>query len=92
MYKKYDREFKEMAIRMAISTGNTAATARDLGLEIHTLRSWLGTYYKKSHRVDQLDSEAKLKAELEQSQKRIAELEEECEILKKAAAYFAKDR
>ena len=40
--KKYDREFREGAVRIVLETGKSiAAVARDLGIHAGTLGNWV---------------------------------------------------
>jgi transposase len=62
-----------------------AATARDLGLNISTLHTWINKYRDEVEVQPSTDLEARL---IEQ-EKEIKRLKEERDILKKASAYFA---
>ncbi len=85
---KYTPEFKQEAVRMAEAKG---AAARSLGLSAQTLSNWVKTEREErlpaaaSGRTvsDEQVENARLRAQ-------VARLEMEVEILKKAAAYFAK--
>ena len=80
---KYSPEFKEEAVRLCKQAGaNKAEIARTLGVEYKTLCNW---FY-----ASQNDLPPEEKAELKALKRRIIDLEEENEILKKAATYFAK--
>jgi transposase len=63
-----------------------AEVARDLGVSAGTLAQWV-------RRAGEVASEAEPVSveEMRRLRKRVAQLEEEREILKKAAAYFAKE-
>jgi transposase len=69
-----------------------AQAARDLGLHINSLRRWV-----REHRADPLQAfpgEGQQKpetAELTRLRREVAKLRMERDILKKAAAYFAKE-
>ena len=95
MKKKYfNREFKLEAVRL-LKAGQqpVAALARELGVPRNRLYKWR----------DEVDNKGELSAfrgpgrpsgkrqlsELERLRRRVAQLEEENEILKKADAYFA---
>lgn len=85
--KRYTKEFKEEAVRQVVERGYSATeVAKRLGISSHSLYKWVGGTRK--HRAvkeekDLLAENARLKAELRRTQ-------EERDILKKAAAYFAK--
>jgi transposase len=88
----YSEEFRETAIKLA-PAGNksTAEVARELGLPEWKLYGWIQSWRKK-HGKSTVDEVGKgsPEEELRKLQKRNRELEQEVEILKKAAAYFAK--
>lgn len=80
---KYEREFKEEAVRLCKGAGaNKAEIARKLGVDYKTLCNWV--YSERS------DLPAEDKTEIKKLRKENAHLKEENEILKKAATYFAK--
>jgi len=85
-------EFRNMAVERALSSKNRAAVARELNIPYQRLRDWIDSYKKRQEKLETLQINTELKAELNQSKKQIAELQEEVEILKKAAAYFAKNQ
>jgi transposase len=80
----YSSEFQENAVRLTKLRGRTVASvAEELHIPAWKLRTWVADSKKKLERNSEVD-------ELIKRDKRIAELEEQVEILKKAAAYFAK--
>ena len=84
--KKYTYAFKEEAIRLAGIPGKSAASvARELGIPVWKLRNWIKESKEKLERSWEMD-------QVQQLEKRVQELEEENEILKKATAYFAKNQ
>lgn len=81
---QHTREFKENAVRLTRLPGKTiASVAIGLGIPAWKLRNWIKEDNEKLERSSEID-------ELIQKDKEIARLKEENEILKKAAAYFAK--
>ena len=90
--RRYDREFKEGAVRLVIEGGQTlAGTAKDLGITENMLGRWKKEYLED--REQAFPGKGHLKpedTELHQLRRRVAELEEEREILKKALAIFSK--
>jgi transposase len=89
---KYSEEFRRDAVALVRSTGRPInQVARELGLSHETLRSWV--------RRDRIDRGAGQPGELTSDQleelrrlrREVAELRTEREILRKAAAYFAKE-
>ena len=86
--KRYPEEFKIEAVKQVTERGHTSAeVAARLGVSAHSLYQWVKRYSVapvERQKVDDQQAEMKrLKAEL----KRVTE---ERDILKKAAAYFAK--
>jgi transposase len=67
-----------------------AQTARDLGVNENTLHTWIKKYHRAKG-VEKPVNEDPLYEELKRLKKENARLKEEREILKKAAAYFAKE-
>jgi transposase len=88
---RYTVEFKAEAVKQVTDRGYSVAdVAERLGVSTHSLYAWLraaGTS-RKQRKADDIESlrreNARLKSEL-------ARAEEERAILKKAAAYFAKE-
>ena len=88
---KFGDEFKRDAVRLVRTTGRTCAdVARELGMNRETLRTWV-----REAETENSESGVGLataeRDELARLRKRVAELEIEKEILRKAAAYFAKE-
>ena len=86
--QRYPEEFKIEAVKHITERGlRVADIAERLGVSTHSLYAWLRTFGKSGvvHRaeVDQSAEVRRLKAELRR-------VTEERDILKKAAAYFAK--
>lgn len=87
MAKHYSDEFKEQAIKMVLEGKKSQnQIARELGLTSSTLNTWI-----RKHR-DEVSGVTEQNANEKALAKRIKELEEENAILKKAAAYFAKNQ
>ncbi len=92
--KYYSQEFKTEAIKMVLAGKQSQAEiANELGIPNTTLSTWIKRYEDNPERGiagSQVLSETDI--ELRKQAKRIKELEEENAILKKAAAYFAKNQ
>ena len=83
-------EYKVEAARLAqTGNGNIAATARDLGIDVTTLRDWL--HRASTQEPDSASLSLSEKQELLQLRRDVTVLRMEREILKKAAAFFAKE-
>ena len=88
--RKYSSEFKESSVKLAQESKNTIAqTARDLGIKISTLHTWI-TKQSGVKTIKAANDDQNLQEELKKLKKEIAQITIERDILKKAAAYFAK--
>jgi transposase len=88
--RRFDEDFKAQAVRLVLDEGKTVgAAARDLDLTETALREWV-----KRARADRTHGRTGLttteREELARLRKENRELRTEREILKKAAAFFAK--
>jgi transposase len=94
MNKQYSAEFKIEAVKRVEKTGETITkVASDLGVKPTTMQGWVNKY-KNSPNVP-FPGSGHLKPEdekLKKLEKEIKDLKEENEILKKAAAYFARNQ
>lgn len=91
--KKYDKAYKEqVAFRILSGESTIRDSANELGVHYTTVRDWVRTYKRDGN--DAFPGSGHLKPEDEEMRnlrKQLADLKEENEILKKAAAYFAKN-
>jgi transposase len=87
----YPPEFRAEAVRLARQEGNTiSGVARDLGVSFESLRHWIRQAdLDEGRRSDGLTTEDR--EELTRLRRRVKVLEQERDILKKAAAFFAKE-
>jgi transposase len=90
--RRYDREFKEGAVRLVLDGGQTlAGTAKDLGITENMLQRWRQEYLEgREHAFPGTGRMKPQDAEVYNLKKRVTELEQEREILKKALAIFSK--
>ena len=92
MAQTYSSEFKKEACKRVQSGIPVAQVARELGINVNTLYTWMSRF--KKHSSDPFVGSGNLHqedAELRSLKKRIRDLEEENEFLKKASAFFAKN-
>ena len=92
---KYSKEFKDSTVQLILNDGESVVkVADDLGLNSKTLYHWV-TSYKKAHNIPIRDVNASSKESDNEELKRLRRenkiLKQERDILKKAAAYFAKE-
>ncbi len=88
--REFTEEFKKGAVRLVVDEGRTVGgVARELDLTASSLAQWV-----RQARADRTKVKTGLtteeRAELAQLRKENRELRQEREILKKAAAFFAK--
>ena len=86
--QRYSDEFKAEALKLAEST-SVAKAAKELGLASSQIYSWRVSAAKKA---DISDRETALQAEVAKLKRQLAVQAEELAIVKKAAAYFAKNQ
>jgi transposase len=80
----FHSEYQEKAVRLANTPGKTiAGVAKELDIPEWKLRKWVAEAKEKLERSSEVDELIRLQNELKRAK-------EEIEILKKAAAYFAK--
>ena len=88
--RRYSAEFRQKAVRLVMESDKPIALlARELGVVQATLYHWV-RQHERDHGAPAPvgESEAETIARLE---KRVTQLEEEREILKKAATFFAQE-
>lgn len=91
--QRYTAEFKREAIRLLKTSGKSAAVvARELGIARNRLYKWANDAEHKGDQAFRGAGRPKASQdELAILQRENARLKEENEILKKAAAYFARE-
>ena len=91
--RAFSREFKLEAVRLVKERGVTAAqAARDLDVHENVLRKWVRDFAADPQQA--FPGKGVMKpdvAEIERLKKEVAKLKMERDILKKAAAYFARE-
>jgi len=85
----YTSEFKESSVELAVESNQPVAdTARNLGINVNTLHGWIHKYSNPSE-VRTKTSEHHFD-EIKRLKKELYQVTQERDLLKKAAAYFAK--
>lgn len=87
--RKYTEEFKRQIIELYENGKSVIELAREYGLVEQTIYKWKKSYGTVSKTEN---GEPVTQADVKAMQRRIAELEMENEILKKATAIFAKTK
>ena len=91
--RSFTDEFKASAVRLVLEEGKTvAAAARDLDLTESALRNWVEQARTDAGRGKPGALTTAEREELGRLRKENRILQEEREILRKAAAFFAKER
>ena len=91
--RQFSREFKLEAVKLVKERGVAAAqAARDLDVHENVLRKWVKDFAADPKQafpgLEQMKPE---QVEIERLRREVAKLKAERDILKKAAAYFAKE-
>jgi transposase len=89
----YPLEFKTSAVKLAVESDQPVAqTARDLGVNINTIHNWIAKYsnYGKNNQNNMTNKENSFE-ENKRLRKELEMVKQERDLLKKAAAYFAKE-
>lgn len=93
---KYPEQFRQDAVELVRSSGRTLRdVGRELGVNHETLRNWVNAAKRAEQhgagRSETGQMSASERDELRRLRNKVAELELEKEILRKAAQYFAKE-
>ena len=86
----YPQEFRDDVVRVARNREpgqKLSQIAKDFGISESCLRNWLS----KADRADAPAGDNRSAAELREAKKRIRLLEQENEVLRRAAAYLSRD-
>jgi transposase len=87
--KRYPEEFKIEAVKQIIERGYPVSeVSKRLDVTTHSLYAWVKKYGPDK---DQHQAKADEQAELKRLRKELARVTEERDLLKKAAAYFARE-
>lgn len=85
----YTSEFKESSVKLALESDQPIShTAKNLGINVNTLHGWVHKYSNPAE-VPAKTSEHHFD-EIKRLKKELSQVTQERDLLKKAAAYFAK--
>lgn len=95
--KRYSEEFRDESVRLVLeSERSVAEAARELGISVWTLRGWMKKRRDGSRREQTrqglVPRRETLEEEIRRLRREVSVLRQEREILKEAAAYFAKEQ
>ena len=90
---RYSRQFKDEAIKLVTEQGyKPAEAARKLGVPDTTYGKWIENSGWAKPQAKLSEDPKLLQVQLREAQAQLKELQMENEILKKATAYFARER
>jgi transposase len=89
--QEFTVEFRELAVKRVKARQGVGAVARELGISEQTLRNWVKAFDAGKLNGPQAKAVTPEQMELSRVRAENARLRRELEIVKKAAAYFAKD-
>ena len=92
--RTFTREFKLAAVKLVTERGIAKSqAARDLGIHVNVLRNWIEDFKRDERQA--FPGRGKMRAddaEVVRLKRELADAKAERDILKKAIAYFAKER
>jgi transposase len=92
MSSSYSSQFKQDAVKLAVESEKPVAqTAKDLGVNPNTLYTWISKFNQPEVPLNKSAADKHPYEELKRLRRENIDLKEERDILKKAAAYFAKN-
>ena len=90
--RKYDKEFREGAVRIVLETRKSIAqVARDLGIHEGTLGNWVAQERAKSAEGDQEALTGDERVRLRELEREVAELRMERDVLKRSVVLWVKE-
>lgn len=89
--REFTAEFRELAVKRVKGGQGIGAVARELGISDQTLRNWVKAFDAGKLNGPEAKAVTPEQMELSRMQAEVVRLRRENEILKKAAAYFARD-
>jgi len=89
-YKQYPAEFRESSAKLALESNQPISqTARELGVTAKKLYYWINAYSGSDEKPGSV--KGPVSEEVKRLKKELSRVTLERDILKKAAAYFARD-
>lgn len=90
-YRKYSKDFKLQAAKLVTEQGYSYdQAAKQLGTTGWSVRNWIQKFQQTGELPSKTETQPKVD-EIRQLRKELSQLKMENDILKKAAAYFAKE-
>ncbi|GAA0950903.1 transposase [Nonomuraea longicatena] len=91
--KNYSEEFKGEVVKAVLDERLTIGqAARDFGVSRETVRNWVAKEKRRRSGNTEQARDSAERARVREMERRLAELEEENALLKKCAAFFARER
>lgn len=95
--QSYTEEFRKEAVRRADLPGNSnGSVAKELGISAQQIYNWRRQFNrltdKQFSKINGVQFQTNDSAEVKKLKQQLADLKEENDFLKKAAAYFAKNQ
>lgn len=88
----YPLEFRTSSVKLALESDQSIAkTAKDLGINVSTLHTWISSKVKSNESSNMTKNSECHFEENRRLKKELAIVKQERDLLKKAAAYFAKE-
>ena len=96
-YNHYTEDFRREAVRRSEDPGTSAAeVAKELGIHPGQIYNWRRQYKRLSEKqfnsMNGVDYSKQESEEVRKLKRQVADLKEENDFLKKATAYFSKDK
>ena len=93
----YTEAFRKEAVRRSSEKGVTAVdVAKELGLHVNQIYNWKNQFTrlteKQFNTMNGVDYSKNESEEIRKLKRQVSDLKEECDFLKKATAYFAKEK
>ncbi|MDB2550550.1 transposase [Rickettsiales bacterium] len=88
----YSSEFRSSSVKLAIESDQPIShTARDLGVNVNTLHTWISNQLNSKESNNMVKNSECHFDEVRKLKKELSIVKQERDLLKKAAAYFAKE-